>query len=90
MGKPHRIAPDVKEQILKRIKDDGIPVSQAAKDHGVHEATIYGWLSTSIAAVPTHRELRLLKKENAILKELVGEPAIPGVGIDCGRLIAAT
>ena len=43
-----------------------------------------------LAAVPTHRELRLLKKENAILKELVGEPAIPGVGIDCGRLIAAT
>jgi transposase-like protein len=73
MGKPHRIAPEIKEQILKRIKDDGIPVAQAAKDHGVHEATIYGWLSTGVAAIPTLRELRLLKKENTMLKELVGE-----------------
>ncbi|MFA5750558.1 MAG: transposase [Candidatus Shapirobacteria bacterium] len=73
MGKPHRIAPDVKEQILRRIKDDGVTVAQAAKDHGIHETTIYGWLSTGVAAVPTLRELRMLKKENAMLKELVGE-----------------
>lgn len=73
MGKPHRIAPDVKEQILKRIKDDGIPVAQAAKEHGIHETTIYGWLSSGVSAIPTLRELRSLKKENAMLKELVGE-----------------
>lgn len=73
MGKPHRIAPDVKEQILRRIKDDGVTVAQAAKDHGIHETTIYGWISTGVAAVPALRELRMLKKENAMLKELVGE-----------------
>lgn len=73
MGRPRRIAPDVREQILKRIKDDGVTVAQAAADHGIHETTIYGWLSTGVAAVPTLRELRTLKKENAMLKELVGE-----------------
>ena len=76
MGKPHCIAPDVKEQILKRIKDDGISVAQAAKDHGIHETTIYGWLSSGVSAIPTLRELRMLKKENEMLKTLVGELTI--------------
>ena len=31
--KHYRIAPDVKEQILKRIKENGIPVSQVAKKY---------------------------------------------------------
>jgi len=76
MGKPHRIAPDVKEQILRRIKDDGISVAQAAKDHGIHETTIYGWLSSGVSAIPTLRELRMLRKENEMLKSLVGEMTI--------------
>ncbi len=37
LSKHHRIAPDVKEQILKRVRDEAIPVSQAAKEHGVHD-----------------------------------------------------
>jgi len=73
MGRPRRIAPEIKEQILKRIKDDGITVAQAAADHGLHETTIYDWLSKGVASIPTLRELRSLKKENAMLKELVGE-----------------
>jgi transposase-like protein len=73
MGKPRRIAPEIKEQILKRIKNDGITVAQAAADHGIHETTIYDWLSKGVASIPTLRELRSLKKENAMLKELVGE-----------------
>ncbi len=76
MGKPHRIAPDVKEQILKRIKGDGVSVAQAAKDHGIHETTIYGWLSSGVSAIPTLRELRSLRKENDMLKTLVGELTI--------------
>ncbi len=40
MKKQYRIAPDVKEQILKRIKDEGVPVAQAAKDHGISEAAM--------------------------------------------------
>lgn len=76
MGKHHRIAPDVKEQILKRVRDEAIPVSQAAKEHGVHEATIYDWLSKGVSAVPSLKELRTLRKENELLKALVGELTI--------------
>ncbi|HXF48658.1 MAG TPA: transposase [Verrucomicrobiae bacterium] len=44
MKKHYRIAPEVKEQILKCIKEEGVSVSQAAKEHGVAEAMIYRWL----------------------------------------------
>jgi len=73
MKKHHRIAPDVREQILKRIKEEGIPVSQAAKDHGIHETTIYGWLGTGATGAPSWAEYAKLKRENKILLELVGE-----------------
>mgnify|MGYP002074256306 CR=1 FL=1 len=39
--KRHKIAPELKEQIINRIKNDGITVVQAAKDHGVSEGTIF-------------------------------------------------
>jgi hypothetical protein len=41
----HRVPKDLKEQILKRIKVDGIPVGQAAEEHGVVPKTIYNWLA---------------------------------------------
>jgi hypothetical protein len=42
LKKNHRVAPEVKEQIIKRIKEEGVPVAQAAKEHGIHEVTVYG------------------------------------------------
>ncbi len=33
--KAYRIAPEIKEQIINRIKNDGISVAEAAKEHGV-------------------------------------------------------
>ncbi len=71
--KKHRTAPEVKEQIIDRIKDDGISVVQAAKDHGVSEATIYGWISKKVSGQPTLSEIIKLKRENAQLFQLVGE-----------------
>lgn len=73
MKKNHRIAPEVKEQILKRIKDEGVPVSRAAKEHGVSEATIYGWLGKGVKGLPTVGELVRLKRQNEELLALVGE-----------------
>lgn len=73
MGKQHRIAPDVKEQILRRIRDDGITASQAAEEHGVKVNTVYTWLTKKVSNQPTHSEFNKLKKQNKMLMELVGE-----------------
>lgn len=73
MSKP-RTAPEVKEQIINRIKNDGLTVAQAAKDHGVSEATIYDWLGKRVdTGVPSILEFAKLKRERDELLRLVGE-----------------
>lgn len=71
--KRHRIAPEVKEQILQRIKNDGVSVVQAAKDHGLSEGTIYGWIAKKTESQPSLSELIRLKRENEQLFRLVGD-----------------
>ena len=71
--KKHRIAPEIKEQIINRIKNEGVTVVQAAKDHGVSEGTIYTWLTKKVEGMPTLAENIKLKRENAQLFALVGE-----------------
>ncbi len=69
----HVVRPHVKEQILKRLKEEGVPVAKLAEEHGISIKTVYGWLSRGM----TNKEPSLLayarfKKENQALKELVG------------------
>lgn len=68
-----RVSKDVKDQILKRIKQDGISVSIVADEHGISPNTIYGWLAKGISSAPSWSEVAKLKKENKMLLELVGE-----------------
>jgi transposase InsO family protein len=55
MKKYHRVAPEVKEQILRRIKEEGVSVAEAAKDAGIHETTIYDWLGKGLKGRAHHR-----------------------------------
>jgi transposase-like protein len=71
--KVFRIAPDVKEQILKRIKEEGIPVTQAAEEHGVSTQTIYAGLTKGASSHPSWVEFSKLKKDNQMLLAMVGE-----------------
>lgn len=71
--KSHRIANDVKADIVRRIKEEGVPVAQAAAEHGVHESTIYSWLGASTKGTPAWSDLAKLQKQNRELLELVGE-----------------
>jgi len=73
MSKKHRTSPEVKADILRRIKDEGVTVAQAAKDHGLHETTIYEWLKGGAQGAPTFSEFSRLKKENEELFRIVGE-----------------
>jgi transposase-like protein len=71
--KQHRIAADVKADILRRVKEEGIPVVQAAKEHGISEKTIYGWMVKGATGAPSWTEFSRLQKQNRELLELVGE-----------------
>lgn len=74
MGKKlHRVAPDVKADIIRRIKEEGVPVAQAARDHGIHETTIYGWLGAGAQGIPSWSEFAKIQKQNKELFALIGE-----------------
>ena len=68
-----RISPEVKAQIIHRIKNEGVSVAQAAKDAGVSDASIYIWLGKKVEGGPSVLEIAKLRKENSILLQLVGE-----------------
>ena len=67
------VSKEVKQQIIRRIKDEGVPVSQAASEHGISTKSIYRWLGTGISAPPSVLEVARLRRENTALKELIGE-----------------
>jgi transposase-like protein len=65
--------PELKKQIFERIKKEGIPVPEIAKEHGIHPGTIYSWMAKGVEAPPSILELARLKKENQMLLELIGK-----------------
>lgn len=71
--KKHRVAPEVKEQIINRIKNDGVTIKQVATDHGIPESTIATWIARKVEGQPTLGELIKIKRENDQLKLLIGE-----------------
>ena len=71
--KGHRIANEVKADIIRRVKEEGVSVSQAAKDHGISEAAIYRWMGAGAADAPSWSEFVRLQKQNKELFEVVGE-----------------
>ncbi len=74
MPKGHpSVSKEVKDQIIKRIKEEGLPVSQVASEHGLKPRTIYQWIAKGVTAPPSILEISKLKRENQALKELIGQ-----------------
>lgn len=74
MSKPKNfVSPDVKQQILQRVKKGEKPVREIADEHGISPQTIYGWLAHGATAPPSFLELAKLKRENQLLHELIGK-----------------
>lgn len=66
------IASEVKSEILAKVKA-GETVKSLAEKHGISERTIYAWLRWQVAEDKVSvLEFGKLKKENLILKEIVG------------------
>lgn len=72
-----RIDPQIREQILSRIKNEGVTVITAANDAGVSPKTVYGWLSTTAKAgdpiLESNRLRRELQQAHAIIGRLTIE-----------------
>ncbi len=73
MNKFRRVPLELKEQILQRIRMEGISVSQASKEHHVSTPTIYSWLTAIASVHPNILQINKLKKENEELQRLLGK-----------------
>jgi len=73
MGTFNFIPKEIKEQILARIKNDGVSVAQAAKEHGVNPKSVYNWLRTKTTGDTSILEISRLKRENKELLEIIGK-----------------
>lgn len=64
----------LKEEILTKIRDEGMRVSEAATHYGISSKTIYAWLRSNVVNSNTSLVLQLnrLKKENEQLYKLLG------------------
>ncbi len=71
--KYNKIAPEIREQIINRIKNEGVTIVQAAKDHGIPESTISTWIARKVEGQPSLGEIIKLKRENEQLKQLIGD-----------------
>lgn len=78
MGTFRVIDPSIKASAIEDVRNNGIPVIQAAKKHGVDPRTIYGWLKNGVAN--SERNLILennrLKKENEQLYNMLGRATV--------------
>jgi len=67
-----RISREIKDQVLARIKNDGINGRQAADEAGISSKTVYGWLADTTVSEPGILELNKLRREVEGLYALVG------------------
>lgn len=70
------ISPELKKQILERVKRGEKPTKEIAEEHGLSPYTIYGWLSRGAIAPPTFGEMAKLRRENHLLTEIIGKLTI--------------
>jgi len=73
MGTFHVISKETKEQILHRVKNEGVSVPQAARDAGISNSTIYTWLGRTAQGQENNTEVLRLKRELQGTYELIGK-----------------
>jgi transposase-like protein len=73
MGTFHVIPKEIKEQVLSRVKNDGVSCAQAAKDAGICADTVRNWLAKTTTGNNNGVENARLKRELSGAYELLGK-----------------
>jgi len=65
---------EIKDQVLSRVKNDGVSVLQVAKDAGISTTVVYAWLSKESAKTDCNIiEFNRLKKQTEGLYQIIGK-----------------
>lgn len=74
--KGYKISKETKDEIINKIKHEGLAVAETATQYGISSRTIYGWLGTKASGSVSLLEHNKLKKENEQLKQIIGDLTI--------------
>ncbi len=72
----YKIAKEIKDEIINKLKHEGLSVNDAATQYGISNRTIYAWLGTKAKGAVSLLEYNKLKKENEQLKQIIGDLTI--------------
>lgn len=65
---------ELKEEVINKIKTEGITAVEAAKRYGIDVNNIYRWVSSGVSGAKGNLfEINHLKRENRELKQIIGE-----------------
>lgn len=65
---------ELKEEIINKIKSEGITAVEAAKRYGIDVNNIYRWVSSGVTGPKGNLfAINRLKRENRELKQIIGE-----------------
>lgn len=67
-----RIDPEIKKEILRKMKEEGAAAKDLSIQYGCKVNTIYSWLSPEQNGGISLLEINRLKKENQYLTEMIG------------------
>jgi len=65
------IADEVKQEVVEKVKQ-GESVTDLAQQYGISNKTIYNWLKRKAESNISVLEHNKLKRENTLLKEIIG------------------
>ena len=68
------IPKEIRDQIMSRIKNEGVTAYQAANDAGISPKTVYGWLTKEAGKTDCNIiEFNRLKRQNEGLYQIIGK-----------------
>lgn len=68
----NQITREKKQEILNKVKVCGVGVKEVAEEYKISSKTIYRWIKEESEGAPSFWELKKLRQENKVLKELIG------------------
>lgn len=68
----NQITKEKKQEILNKVKVGVVGVKEVAEQYKISSKTIYRWIKEESEGAPSFWELKKLRQENKVLKELIG------------------
>ena len=68
----NRIDQNIKDQILDKIKNEGMRIVDASREFDINPKTIRNWITPAKNSNPGILEMSKLRRENNELKQIIG------------------